>query len=88
MPYFYSEPDRFKLGNVAQDMDRSYYRLTVDYPEDLMVVRAVFDELWPVRADFSSAQMIALLDRRPDLVDLNAMHNALLRQHREQAQAQ
>lgn len=88
MPYFYSESGRFKLGNVAQDVDRSYYRLTVDYPEDLAVVRAVFDELWPVRADFSSAQMIALLDRRPDLVALNAMHNALLRQHREQARTQ
>jgi spore coat polysaccharide biosynthesis protein SpsF len=88
MPYLYAEPGRFKLGNVAQELDRSYYRLTVDYPEDLDVVRCVFDELWPIRPDFSSAAMIALLDRRPDLVDMNAMHNVLLREHLERGSVQ
>lgn len=79
MPHLYAKPGRFKLGNVVQNIDRSYYRLTVDYPEDLAVVRAVFDAFWPERSDFSGAQMIALLDRRPDLVEQNAIHNELLR---------
>ncbi|HSG63396.1 MAG TPA: glycosyltransferase family protein [Gammaproteobacteria bacterium] len=88
MPYLYAEPGRFRLGNVAQEVDRSYYRLTVDYPEDLEVVRCVFDELRPIRPDFSSAAMISLLDRRPDLVEMNAMHNALLRERRERGSEQ
>ena len=88
MPYLYAKPGRFKLGNVVQNIDRSYYRLTVDYPEDLAVVRAVFDALWSPRKDFSSAQMIALLDRRSDLVELNAMHNNLLRCREAGAAAQ
>ena len=79
MPYLYAVPGEFRVGNVAHETDRSYHRVTVDYPEDLEVVRSVFDELYRIRPDFSAEAIIDLLDRRPDLVDLNAMHNVLLR---------
>ncbi len=38
-PYLYRHPELFRLGSVEADEDRSYLRLTVDYPEDLELVR-------------------------------------------------
>jgi len=83
MPYLYRPGSGFRLGNVARDRDRSYYRVTVDFPEDLAVVRAIFDELSGNGADFSDDAIVDLLDRRPDIVARNAAHNALLQARTE-----
>lgn len=85
--YLYAEPGRFKLGNVENTEDQSRYRLTVDYPEDLAVVRTVFDALYIGDRDFSCADMVTLLERRPDLVELNAAHNAFLVPHSAQSRS-
>lgn len=77
-PYIHAHNRRFKLGNVANSEDQSHYRVTVDYPEDLAVVRDVFDTLYPQRAEFSCADIVALLRQRPELVELNAERNAYL----------
>jgi len=77
-PYLYAGTQCFKLGNVDNSEDQSHYRLTVDYPEDLKVVRAVFDALYSGDPGFSCADMVAVLEGRPDLVRLNAAHNAFL----------
>lgn len=47
-------------------------RWTLDYPEDLAFVRAVYDELGEGAADAGTAQIAALCLRRPDLVSINA----------------
>ena len=44
-PFIYSQPDRFKLKNHAQDKDLSSLRWTVDQPEDLVFVRHIYQEL-------------------------------------------
>lgn len=70
----------FKLGNLAAVFDQprvknlSQYRLTVDYPEDLAVVRAIY-ERFRGRAFFSTEEVLDFLDLRPDLVALNAKHS-------------
>ena len=69
-PYLYAAGGRFKIGNVENREDQSHYRLTVDYPEDLAVVRNVFDALFPHKPEFSCEDMIELLRRRPDLIEL------------------
>jgi spore coat polysaccharide biosynthesis protein SpsF len=79
MPYLYEARDGFRLGNVAYEPDRSYYRVTVDYPEDLAAVNVIFDELQGQKIGFSNDDIIELLDRRPDIVELNAMHNVFMR---------
>lgn len=81
--FLYAEPERFKLGNVDNEDDQSRYRLTVDYPEDLAVVRSVFDALYASNPRFSCADMIELLERQPELVRLNAAHNAYLEPNTE-----
>jgi spore coat polysaccharide biosynthesis protein SpsF len=61
----------FRLGNLPSPVDLSMYRLTVDYPEDLIVARAIY-ERYP--GHFSTPDVIAFLNVRPDLMALNARH--------------
>jgi spore coat polysaccharide biosynthesis protein SpsF len=70
MPYFYQNPDRFRLLSVTGDRDASGYRWTVDSPEDLQFVRAVYrrlegDDTW------SWHDVNNLLAVEPELAELN-----------------
>jgi spore coat polysaccharide biosynthesis protein SpsF len=71
-PYLYRHPELFDLGSVEADEDHSQLRWTVDYPEDLAFVRAVYEALYPVGSGFSTADVVELLARRPELTAINA----------------
>jgi spore coat polysaccharide biosynthesis protein SpsF len=51
---------------------RTDLRLTVDYPEDLILCRAVYEELGGSAPLIPLAEIVAFLDRRPDLKQLVA----------------
>ena len=71
MPYLYDEDGRFKVVVVNNPEDFGDQRWTVDTPEDLEFVRQVvagfghFD-------DFNWMDVLALLDRNPALLEINA----------------
>jgi spore coat polysaccharide biosynthesis protein SpsF len=69
-PYIYEHPDEFKLLSVKGDADYSFHRWTVDTPEDLELVRAIYRRL---KADesFSWRHVLELLEKEPKLVELN-----------------
>lgn len=68
-PYLYRNPERFRLGSYAQTLDEGEVRWTVDRPDDLEFVRAVYDALYPTDPLFDSAAVRAFVRSRPDLVD-------------------
>jgi spore coat polysaccharide biosynthesis protein SpsF len=70
-PYIWKHPDRFRTRNVSHPTDLSRLRWTVDYPEDLAFVRAVYGELYHGRV-FGMNEVLALLERRPELALLNS----------------
>jgi spore coat polysaccharide biosynthesis protein SpsF len=67
----------FRLGNLPCPVDMSNYRLTVDHEEDLRVVRAIYERFAGPRY-FTTAEVIAFLGVRPDLMLLNARHRSQL----------
>jgi spore coat polysaccharide biosynthesis protein SpsF len=70
--YIYEHPERYRLRNVGAEPPRNPdVRLTVDTPEDLALVRAVFDALYPVDPAFGLGEIVELLDARPELPELN-----------------
>jgi spore coat polysaccharide biosynthesis protein SpsF len=77
-PYVWDRPERFRLGNVAWEtgLDCSMtHRFTLDYPDDYAFVAAVYEALWrPARPVFPLAAVLALLDERPSLRELNARY--------------
>lgn len=48
------------------------HRWTVDYPEDYLFVKAVFDELYPIDPSFGMDDILDLLERRPEILAINA----------------
>lgn len=71
MPYFYEQEGRFTVLLVDHKPDLSEYRLTVDTPEDLALIREIYTH-FDGTDEFSLGDMVALLDKRPDLITLNA----------------
>lgn len=69
-PYIYEHPAEFKLLSVTGDADYSAHRWTVDTPEDLEFVRAVYSRMGP-DAPFSGRDVLDLLERHPELTELN-----------------
>ena len=69
-PFFYEQPGRVRALAVRNDRDFSHYRWTVDTPEDLAFVRAVWERLGPGNA-FSWRAVLALLEREPALAEIN-----------------
>jgi spore coat polysaccharide biosynthesis protein SpsF len=71
MPFLYEAPARFRILRVDHPVDYGSYRWTVDTPEDLAVVRRVF-EAFSGRDDFGWLEVVALFERDPSLAAMNA----------------
>jgi spore coat polysaccharide biosynthesis protein SpsF len=69
-PYIYENPDRFYVLPVKCDTDYSSHRWTLDTPEDLAFLRAVYDRAGNDDS-VSWRDVLALLEREPELVELN-----------------
>ena len=71
--YIKEHPEDFRIAMLDLDpaLFRPAYRLTVDHPEDIRLQREIFGLLGrgPL---VETRDAIALLDRRPDLVAINA----------------
>lgn len=71
-PYLYQRPACFKIGHVANARDLSDLRWTVDEPLDFELVTRIYAALYPTQPDFRTADILRLLERRPELVILNS----------------
>ncbi len=71
-PFLRAHPERYRLGNFESPIDRSRLRWTVDEPEDFEFVRQVYERLYPKNPRFSTADILALLEKEPELQRINA----------------
>jgi spore coat polysaccharide biosynthesis protein SpsF len=60
------------LSPVSEAHRHDTARLTLDYPEDLEFLQALFRELYVPGRVFGVEEIVSLLRRRPDLLALNA----------------
>jgi spore coat polysaccharide biosynthesis protein SpsF len=72
--YIYRHPELFNLKNVAapEKLARTDLRLTLDTPEDLALIKAVYEALYFHKPAFGLSDVISFLDSRPDIASLNA----------------
>ena len=76
-PFLWDQPHRFRIGNVGWETGRDLsmtHRFTLDYPEDLAFVSAVYEALWRPGLLFGLDKILALLEARPRLMSLNARY--------------
>jgi len=73
-PYIYRRPERFRLGPASTpapgEWDRPW-RLCVDEPADLDLVRRILGELVPTNPDFTRHDLRDLLDQHPEWSTIN-----------------
>lgn len=91
--YFWKNPDHFRIGRVDLPQMLSHYRLTVDYPEDLIVVRKIVEALYPKNPAFTMQNILNWLDEHGDIRKQNANFernqgwaSAFLKDHQEKEQ--
>jgi spore coat polysaccharide biosynthesis protein SpsF len=70
--FVWRQPERFRLANVADDVDHSDLRWTVDTPADLALVRAVYADLYPADPAFGYAEALRHALAHPHVHALNA----------------
>ena len=69
MPFFYDNPDRFRILHYKHDPDYGKLRWTVDTSEDLELIRKVY-QYFPGRFDFSWKEILTLFEQHPEQVVL------------------
>jgi spore coat polysaccharide biosynthesis protein SpsF len=69
-PYIYENPAEFKLHGIENDTDCSRHRWTLDTPEDLEFLQAVYARFGS-RDDFGWREVLELVETDPSLADIN-----------------
>lgn len=73
-PYIWENPDSFRIGNVEWETGQDYsmtHRFTIDYTEDYLFIKTIYDELYESNPDFSLIDILNLLERKPEIKKLN-----------------
>lgn len=76
-PYIWENPGLFNIGNIPWQTGLDYsmsHRFTIDYREDYEFIKAVFEALYPQNPGFSCADILNLLDERPDIMAINSAY--------------
>jgi spore coat polysaccharide biosynthesis protein SpsF len=70
-PYFYENPQKFRQASLTGIADYSRYRWTLDTREDLELLRTIYSR-FDGRDNFSWQEVIQLMEREPELAELNS----------------
>ncbi len=76
-PYIWERPDKFRIGNVDWNTGLNFsmsHRFTIDYIEDYEFIKRVYDELFDDKRIFTLCDIMKLLEKKPELMKINAMH--------------
>jgi len=71
MPFFYDQPDRFRILHITHDPDYGSFRWTVDTGKDLELLRQIFAS-FPGRNNFAWLEVIELFQQHPEMAQINA----------------
>ncbi|MFZ5632098.1 MAG: cytidylyltransferase domain-containing protein [Bacillota bacterium] len=70
--FIYSHPELFRIGSFKNGADLSSLRWTVDEPVDFELVTRIYEELYPANPEFTTGDVLALLEKNRWLKDINA----------------
>ena len=71
-PYFYNHPEKFRLGNVAQQIDESNFSWTVDYKENLEFVKEIVKKT--TKRPILKNDVLEILRKNPEILKINKNH--------------
>lgn len=71
-PFFYRQPDRFRLHSIVFPSDESSYRWTVDTEDDLTLIRKYMEDLYPHNPAFTLHDLLQCGRKHPEWAAINA----------------
>lgn len=71
--YVNENPDLFKIENVANSVNLSSHRWTVDEQEDYELVSRIYESLYPKNPNFNMHDILCFLEKHKELQKVNAM---------------
>lgn len=69
--YFYSNPQKFKIGSVKNESNFSKYRWTVDTVEDFELIKLIIEKLYKENPHFTMNEAISLMEQNPNWYKIN-----------------
>lgn len=70
--YIHRNKNFFKIFNIKNDKDLSYFRWTIDTKEDYLFVKEVYNNLYKKNSIFLPEDIYQLLDKNPLLLEINS----------------
>ncbi len=64
-------PEQYKILHIKNDENLDHLRWTLDTPEDFEMIRQIYEELYPTNPAFLTRDILELLQKRPDLIEIN-----------------
>lgn len=71
--YVWEHPELFSIYHFQNNLDPKFWglRLTVDNEEDFVLIASIFQEIYPKNPGFGLYDIIDLLERHPELIEIN-----------------
>jgi len=69
--YIWRQKDKFRCGKLFAEEEYPRLRLTVDHPQDFMLISQIYEELYDESRVFKLSEVMDLLNRNPQLLKLN-----------------
>lgn len=79
-PYIWENPEKFRIGNVAMPNGNDFsmtYRWTVDYEDDYIFAKSVYDELYNKHHNFSYEEILHLVNKKEQIRNINSYLNGV-----------
>lgn len=73
--YFWKRNKNFTTAMLDNKYDWGKYRITVDYKEDIDLVRQIVRKLNDQKKFGTTKEIIEILESNPELIEINAMHS-------------
>lgn len=70
--YFWQNPEIFRIYYDKNEKNLSGYRLTLDYQEDYLLLKKIYEHFKDRNFDFTMREIIDFLDANPDIRDINS----------------
>ena len=71
-PFFWNNPEQYISFRVDYEKDISNYRLSLDYKEDYIVIKSIFEAIYPKNPCFTLENIISWLEKNPEIQKINS----------------
>ena len=71
-PYIQNHPEEFRIINFTQEEDFSHLRWTIDYECDYEMTKVIYEHLYDQKKLFLQKDIIQLLQKNPEIPEMNA----------------